>query len=148
MRGWRPTVKGELDACWATGRRYDTRAKYRLLPGTGAARDLQFSLPGFSAHVAQPLSEAAPTSTRTAPAVGRLLPGTCASWNGLVLHKLSVQMSGGDNLWAPVNLQIPYLCPCRCNRRQQREGRGRVRGKITLHASVFVEWPTHLWKMP
>lgn len=119
--------------------------------GTGAARDSQFSLPDFSAHMSQPFSQAAPpdaphgpsprhclvlilgsaqlTGAWRMPVVGCLLPGTCACWNQLVLHKLLAPVSGGNNLWALVKLQLPCLCPRRCNRRQQRESRGRVTGK-------------------
>lgn len=132
-------MKHERDACWATGRRYDTRAKYYLLPGNRCCSGLaslscRTPLPTYSSpcqrqllpmpHTAPALSTAsflALGSTQLngawkMPAVGRLLPGTCACWNQLVLHKLLAQMSGDNNFSALVNLQPPYLCPRRCNR--------------------------------
>lgn len=80
-------MKDELDACWATGRLMTQGQSIIYSPGTGAARDSQFSLPGFSAHVSQPLSEAAPADT---PQPQRtVLPG---SWP-LAVH--SSQAPGG-----------------------------------------------------
>lgn len=160
MKGGRPTVKDELDACWATGRRWGHKGKVlftpweQVLPGTCSPL-----LPGFSAHMCQPFSEAAPIRTAPAlgtasflalgseqltgagrvPVVGWPLPGTCTHWNWLVLHKLLAQMSGGNNLLTPVNLPLPCLCPHSRNRRQPRESHGRARAKIILHASVFVD---------
>ena len=163
-------MQGELVACWATGRSYDTRAKYYLLPGNRCCPGLSVlscltSLPTCpgppqrqlfaTPHAATARSAAwfsGPggaqlTGAWRMLAVGRLRPGTRAFGNQLVLHKLSVQMSGDNNFSAPVNLQPPCLCPHRCIRRQQRDSRGRAKEKIILHPSVFVDWPIHLWKM-
>lgn len=163
-------MKHERDACWATGRRYDTRAKYYLLPGNRCCPGLEIlsclpplpTCPSPRQRQLLPMPHTAPAlgtasflalgSTRLngaweMPAVGRLLPGTCACWNQLVLHKLLAHMSGDNNFSALVNLQPPYLCPRRCSRRQQRESHGRGREKI-LPASVFVSEQIHLRKMP
>lgn len=171
MQGCRPKMKHELDACWETGRRYDTRAKYYLLPGNRCCPGLTVlsCLTSLSTcpspnqrqlllmpHTAPALGTASFLVVGSAqfvgawrmPAVGQLLPGTCACWNWLILHKPLAQMSAGNNLSAPVNLQLLSLCPRRCNRRQQKESYGREREKIILYASVFVDWQIHLWKMP
>lgn len=56
-------MKDELDACWATGRLMTQGQSIIYSPGTGAARDSQFSPPDFSPHMSQPLSGAAPANT-------------------------------------------------------------------------------------
>lgn len=86
-------MKAELDACWATGRLMTQGQSIIYSPGTGAARDSQFSPPGFSAHMSQPLSEAAPANTPPTPPAPQpqrmALPG---SWP-LLVH--SSQAPGG-----------------------------------------------------
>lgn len=146
VQGWRPTVRDELDACWATGRRYDTRAKYYLLPGNRCCPGLTVlsgltSLPTcssssqrqllLSSTQPQPLGAASflpfgseqLTGAWRVPVVGWLLPETSACWNWFVLHKLLARRTGGNNLLASVNLPLPGVYPRRCNRRQQRESR-------------------------
>lgn len=71
VRGWRPTAQDELDACWATGRNYDTRAKYYLLPGNRCCPGLAVlscltSLPTCPRRQLPPAPHAVPALSGTA----------------------------------------------------------------------------------